>query len=180
MGIQVEVMGAEKLAQIRQAMEKLADSSLRAELLESIGAIAESQTRRRITDEKESPGGTAWQDWSEGYAKTRHGNQSLLQGNGDLLDSVISIVDRNQVRVGSPLRYAGVHQDGYSGSVAIGAHQRLIKQAFGRVLKHPVWQSVKAHSRMMNIPQREWLGLSNSNSEELLHAVRDFWKEVLP
>ncbi|PPZ38303.1 phage morphogenesis protein, partial [Escherichia coli] len=61
MGIQVEVMGAEKLAQIRQAMEKLADSSLRAELLESIGAVAESQTRRRITDEKESPGGTAWQ-----------------------------------------------------------------------------------------------------------------------
>ncbi|ATA26587.1 phage virion morphogenesis protein [Brenneria goodwinii] len=180
MGIQVEVMGAEKLAQIRQAMEKLADSSLRAELLESIGAIAESQTRRRITDEKESPAGTAWQDWSEGYAKTRHGNQSLLQGNGDLLDSVTFVVERNQVRVGSPLGYAGVHQDGYSGNVAISAHQRLIKKAFGRVLKHPVWQSVKAHSRMMSIPQREWLGLSNSNSEELLHVIGDFWKEVLP
>lgn len=180
MGIQVEVMGAEKLAQIRQAMEKLADNSLRTELLESIGAIAESQTRRRITDEKQSPGGTAWQNWSEGYAKTRHGNQSLLLGNGDLLDSITFVVERNQVRVGSPLGYAGVHQDGFGGSVSVGAHQRLIKQAFGRVLKHPVWQSVKAHSRMMNIPQREWLGLSNDNSEELLHVIGDFWKEVLP
>lgn len=64
--------------------------------------------------------------------------------------------------------------------MSVGAHQRLIRQAFGRALKHPVWQSVGAHSRMMNIPQREWLGLSNANSNELLHVIGDFWKEVLP
>lgn len=180
MGIQVEALGAQKLADIRRAMEKLADSSLRDELLESIGAVAESQTRRRISDEKESPGGIAWQKWSAGYAKTRHGNQSLLQGNGDLLDSVTYVVERDKVHVGTPLEYGRVHQEGFAGNVSVSAHQRLIKQAFGRVLKHPVWQTVKAHSRMMNIPQREWLGLSSSNSDELLHVIGDFWKEVLP
>ncbi|HBC0574868.1 phage virion morphogenesis protein [Serratia bockelmannii] len=180
MGIQVEVLGAEKLADIQKALERLADGGLRAELLDSIGAVVESQTRRRITDEKQAPGGQAWQDWSEGYAKTRHGNQSLLQGDGDMLDSITFITERNQVRVGTPLKYPGIHQDGFTGSVSVGAHQRLIRQAFGRALKHPVWQSVRAHSRMMNIPQREWLGLSNSNSNELLHIIGDFWKEVLP
>ncbi|BBV67845.1 Mu phage tail completion protein GpG [Klebsiella sp. STW0522-44] len=180
MGISVEVMGAEKLAQIRLAIEKLSDRSLQEELLENIGAVVESQTRRRISDEKRSPAGEKWQEWSEGYRKTRHGNQSLLQGNGDLLDSIQSIVERGRVRVGSPLAYAAVHQDGFAGSVSISSHKRLITQAFGRALKHGVWQSVGAHKRTMNIPQREYLGLSSENSEELTQVISDFWQGVLP
>jgi phage gpG-like protein len=180
MGISVEVSGAEKLAQMRLAVEKLADSSLQAELLEGIGAMVESQTRRRIADEKTSPAGEKWQAWSDGYAKTRHGNNSLLQGNGDLLDSIQYITERGRVRVGTPLDYGRVMNDGFTGSVSVSAHRRLVTQAFGRALKYPVWQSVGAFKRMMNIPQREYLGLSSSNSTELLHMIGDFWKEVLP
>lgn len=180
MGISVEVMGAEKLAQIRMAIEKLSDSSLQQELLESIGAVVESQTRRRISNEKSSPAGEKWQPWSDSYGKTRHGNQSLLQGNGDLMDSIQYITERGRVRVGSPLAYAAGHQDGFSGSVSVSAHKRLITQAFGRALKHGVWQSVGAQKRMMNIPQREYLGLSSENSEELMHVIGDFWQGVLP
>lgn len=180
MGISVEVMGAEKLAQIRMAIEKLSDNSLQQELLDSIGAVVESQTRRRISDEKSSPAGEKWQGWSDGYSKTRHGNQSLLQGDGDLMDSIQYIVERGRVRVGSPLSYAAVHQDGFSGSASVGAHKRLITQAFGRALKHGVWQTVGAHKRMMNTPQREYLGLSSENSGELMHVIGDFWQEVLP
>ncbi|HBV9686029.1 TPA: phage morphogenesis protein [Klebsiella variicola] len=180
MGIAVEVIGAEKLQQMRLAIEKLSDSSLQQELLESIGAVVESQTRRRISDEKTSPAGERWEEWSEGYRKTRSGNQSLLQGNGDLLDSIQYIVERGRVRVGSPLSSAGVHQDGFAGSVQVSAHKRLIHQAFGRALKHSVWQTVGSHNRQMNIPQREYLGLSTANSDELMHVIGDFWKEVLP
>ncbi|MBQ0604806.1 phage virion morphogenesis protein, partial [Klebsiella oxytoca] len=106
MGIAVQVIGAEKLQQMRMAIEKLSDSSLQQELLESIGAVVESQSRRRISDEKTSPAGERWEEWSEGYRKTRSGNQSLLQGNGDLLDSIQYIVERGRVRVGSPLSYS--------------------------------------------------------------------------
>lgn len=180
MGISVEVMGAEKLAQIRLAIAKLSDNSLQEELLESIGAVVESQARRRISDEKTSPVGEKWQDWSEDYRKTRHGNQSLLQGDGGLMDSIQHIVERGRVRVGSPLAYAAVHQDGFAGSVSVSAHKRLITQAFGRALKHGVWQSVGAHKRLMDIPQREYLGLSSENSEELMHVIGDFWQGVLP
>ncbi|EHY5319295.1 TPA: phage morphogenesis protein, partial [Escherichia coli] len=56
MGISVQVSGDQRLEDIRRAVEKLADGSLQAELLESIGAVVESQTRRRIIDEKTSPG----------------------------------------------------------------------------------------------------------------------------
>lgn len=180
MSVSVEVMGTERLAQMQLAIEKLSDHSLQQELLESIGAVVESQTRRRISDEKSSPAGEKWQDWSEGYSRTRHGNQSLLQGNGDLLDSIQFIVERGHVRVGSPLGYAGVHQDGFSGSVSVSAHKRLISQAFGRVLKHAVWQSVGAHQRQMNTPQRQYLGLSTDNREELMHVIGNFWQGVLP
>ncbi|MGK3272018.1 phage virion morphogenesis protein, partial [Escherichia coli] len=64
MGISVQVSGDQRLEDIRRAVEKLADGSLQAELLESIGAVVESQTRRRIIDEKTSPGGERWPDWS--------------------------------------------------------------------------------------------------------------------
>ena len=41
-------------------------------------------------------------------------------------------------------------------------------------------QTVGSHTRQMNIPQREYLGLSTANSDELMHVIGDFWSEVLP
>ena len=41
-------------------------------LLHALGAEVESQTRRRIGEEKESPEGEAWQAWSPADAQTRH------------------------------------------------------------------------------------------------------------
>ncbi|MGL4830769.1 MAG: phage virion morphogenesis protein, partial [Vibrio sp.] len=84
-----------------------------------------------------------------------------------------------QVRVGSPLVYAGVHQDGFSGAVQVDAHTRLITQAFGKALKFPVYQSVGAFTRMMDIPQRQFLGLSRDNQTEVHDVIGDFWSEVL-
>ncbi|ELR2994700.1 TPA: phage morphogenesis protein, partial [Klebsiella oxytoca] len=37
-----------------------------------------------------------------------------------------------------------------------------------------------SHNRMMDIPQREYLGLSTANDDELMYVIGDFWKEVLP
>ncbi|HFV9402594.1 TPA: phage morphogenesis protein, partial [Shigella flexneri] len=83
-------------------------------------------------------------------------------------------------RIGSPLDYARIMNDGFSGSVPVSAHKRLISQCFGRALKYPVWQTVGAHHRMMNIPQREFLGLSSASQQELQQVISHFWKEVLP
>lgn len=175
----VQVTGLEELQRYEELIATLGDPKHKAELLDAMGAVVESQTRRRIADEKESPSGQRWDDWSPQYAKTRHGNQSLLRGSGELLDSITYVVQRNQVRIGSPLPYSGVHQDGFSGSVQVDAHTRLITQAFGKALAFPVYQSVGAFTRQMNIPQREFLGLSRDNQQEVFAVIGDFWKEVL-
>ena len=137
--VEVSTHGVE-LARYQRLLDTLGRSDHKAELLESIGAVVERQTRGRISDEKTAPDGTPWAPWSTDYAKTRHGNQSLLSGVGDLRDSIEFQVQRNSVRGGSALAYAGVHQDGFSGTVQVPAHIRRITQAFGKALAFPVYQ----------------------------------------
>jgi len=179
MSIAVQVHGLEALAHHQRMLEVLGSPTHKRELLETIGAVAESQTRRRISDEKTAPDGTPWQAWSAGYAKTRHGNQSLLQGDGGLLDSIEYQVNGSHVHIGSSLAYAAAQQNGFTGSVNVPAHTRRITQAFGNVLAFPVYQSVSAFTRAMDIPQREFLGLSGKNKTELLDVVGDFWQGVM-
>lgn len=81
-------------------------------LLAGIGAELESQTRRRIQDEKTSPEGHEWTPWSDKYSETRHQNQSLLISEGDLLDSIQFETDSFEVAVGSNKIYAATHQYG--------------------------------------------------------------------
>lgn len=180
MSTSLEVRGDIELKRIRALVSKLADPSLLAQLSDDIGAVVESQTRRRIADEKTAPDGSKWEAWSADYAKTRHGNQSLLQGDGDLLDSIQFYVDKKAVHVGSPLLYAGVHNDGFDGAVKVPAHIRRITSAFGRALKFPVFQQVSSFARQMHVPQRQYLGLSGDNRNELLSVIGTFWGEQLP
>ncbi|GLQ20502.1 phage virion morphogenesis protein [Algimonas porphyrae] len=117
-------------------------------LLSGVTGIVESQTRRRITDEKRAPDGTPWADWSPAYAETRHGGHSLLQGRGDYLDSIFGEVRGDVGVVGSPLIYAAMHQLGGD------------FQAFGR------------HAATM--PARPAFGLSPADETEILEVVSDY------
>ncbi len=83
-----------------------------AAITNTVAAIVESQTRRRIQDEKTAPDGTPWAAWSPGYAETRHSGQSLLQGEGDLLDTIFGEQRGDEAVVGSPLVYAAIQQHG--------------------------------------------------------------------
>ncbi|GAB1040987.1 MAG: phage virion morphogenesis protein [Shewanella algae] len=178
MGISAEVRGGAELERYQRLIENLGDPKHKAELLDTLGAVVESQTRRRIADEKTAPDGSPWPDWSDDYAKSRHGNQSKLQGDGPLLDSIQYIVERNRVRIGSPLVYARTLNDGFSGAVQVDAHVRLITEAFGKALRFPVYQNVRGFTRMMNIPQYQFLGLSRDNQTEVYAVIGDFWQEL--
>jgi phage virion morphogenesis protein len=81
-------------------------------LLEGIASEIASQTKRRISTEKTSPEGVAWAAWSPKYAAKRHSGQSLLMGEGNLVDDIQYQVSGNEGVVGSSLIYAATHQIG--------------------------------------------------------------------
>lgn len=82
-----------------------------AELADDAGAVLESAARGRF-DTATAPDGTPWPAWSEAYAATRGSHHGLLVGDGDLRDSIASHATGSEVRVGSALVYAAIHQLG--------------------------------------------------------------------
>ena len=83
-----------------------------SEAMKLIAQHLESQTRRRIEKEKSEPDGTAWQEWSEEYAKTRHANHSLLIGTQSMLDDIASESGSDFAAVFTSMIYGRTHQEG--------------------------------------------------------------------
>lgn len=99
---------------LQERLDRIASIGF-GEVLDTIGAVVESQVRRRFSDDQEAPDGTPWKDWTDAYAKTRHGSHSLLIGDPEnLLDSIThSPPSDDAVEVGSNMIYAGVQQFGF-------------------------------------------------------------------
>jgi phage virion morphogenesis protein len=132
-------------AELQRRVDAISDMDTR-HLMDSIGAEVTTQTQRRISDEKTSPDGVAWPKWSDAYAKTREGGQSLLLNEGDLVRSITHVVELGgrEVDVGSNLVYAKIQNFG------------------GAKVGKP------------NLPAREWLGLSNENKRDVQMVSSDF------
>lgn len=116
------------------------------EIGDVVGALVEDQVKRRISDEKTSPDGDAWEPWSAGYAAhlQEQGKTAglLLVLSGDLRDSIQHFTRGDDVHVGTPLVYGAIHQ--FGGDVGQG-HQA--------------------------IPARPYLGLSDENAREIKELV---------
>lgn len=82
-----------------------------AELTDDVGAILESGAKGRFVT-KQSPDGTAWPQWSDEYAATRHGGHSLLMNEGDLEQDVQNYSSGLEAKVGASLAYARRQQLG--------------------------------------------------------------------
>jgi phage virion morphogenesis protein len=142
----------------QQLLARLSDFD-KHELLESCGVLVESQTQRRIREEKTDPDGTPWAPWSAAYAKSRHPHQSLLLAEGYLLASITHDMDGDDavlIHPGSNLKYARALQ--------MGDHQVI--NVRGRPVKR-------------NLPARRYLGLSSRNMDELGLLVKDFFSDLI-
>jgi len=146
-GVALEVR-AEGLDAALERIRKLS-AFRRLGLFELLGAEIESQTKRRISDEKSYPGsGFAWPAWSPAYAETLSAGHSLLQNEGHLLESIQYASDFDRLEVGSNLVYAAIHQ---FGGAAVGKP---------------------------GLPPREYLGLSAENMSDLDDILATFFGEV--
>jgi phage virion morphogenesis protein len=106
--IELELNG---IPEVADRLSGLAEIEIE-DLAFTIGQLIEGQTQRRIADDKTAPDGAPWASWSADYAVTRGPQHSLLRAGGDLLESVQNYTTGTDVRVGTPLIYAAVHQFG--------------------------------------------------------------------
>jgi phage gpG-like protein len=70
--------------------------------------------------------------------------------------------------VGTKVKYAGVHEFGFAGTVNVRAHLRHVKQVFGRPIA--ATQNVRAHSRRVNLPERSFLRAALREMEPQIKA----------
>lgn len=131
-----------------------------SELLTAIGAMGESQTRRRITDEKTAPDGTAW-------PANKEGTSILMRTGGNLLGSVAYIVGASEVAWGASWEFAHIHQDGAKISA------KNAKALFFRIGK------TKVFAKSVTIPARPFVGLSDDNRTEIEELVTDHFGSLL-
>ncbi|MCB5204251.1 phage virion morphogenesis protein [Neorhizobium sp. T786] len=125
-----------------------------SELMTTLGALGESQTRRRITDEKTSPDGTAW-------TPNHEGTPILVQTGQHLLYSIAWTASASEAEWGSTWEYAHVHQDGMT---IIPKNGENLAFAIG---------GKAVFAKSVTIPARPFVGLSTDNIKEIIDVVTD-------
>ncbi|WP_020179788.1 phage virion morphogenesis protein [Methylopila sp. M107] len=126
------------------------------DLMSSIGALGESQTRRRISDEKTSPDGAAW-------PPNRRGGSILVETGQHLLQSVAWTSSSAEAEWGAAWEHAHVHQ--FGATIVPKNAERLAVPLPGGGVARPT---------KVVIPERPFVGLSGENRAELLELVTDF------
>lgn len=143
-------------------------------LMQDFGLTLESSVTERF-DTTTAPDGS---EWAKSERVKEHGGKTLTLS-AQLRGSVHSIASSTQVEIGTNKEYAGVHQDGFDGSVTVPTHTRTIEEAFGRRLKAPITFKVESFERAMKMPRRQFLGLSPEDEEELLAQVEDYARDAM-
>ncbi|WP_421793937.1 phage virion morphogenesis protein [Hydrocarboniphaga effusa] len=161
------------LVQTREQLDRLMRFD-RRELLQGLAQLGEMQTKRRISDEKEAPDGSAWPAWSDSYAAQRPAGKSPLEDSGGLYESITGEADDSAATWGSNKEYARIHQEGGTTSPhTIRADQakalNIPGVGYRRSVKHPG----------SKIPARPYLGISDANRDEIEAEVRAFFEDLL-
>lgn len=126
-----------------------------ATLMEEIAALGETQTRRRLTDEKTAPDGTPWQP-------NRAGTSILTDTGQHLLASVASFSDDDSATWGAAWEFAHIHQEG-----------AVITPKTARALAFPGAGGKTVFAKTVTIPARPFVGLSAANRAELEELITD-------
>lgn len=124
------------------------------QLMSEIGSMGESQTRRRIAEEKTGPDGTPW-------LPNTQGTSILMKSGQHLLGYMTFNASDDMAEWGSSWPYAHVHQDGMT---------IIPKQAGALAFKLGDKMVV---AQKVTIPARPYLGLSEENRTDIEQLVTD-------
>jgi len=126
------------------------------ELMSTLGALGESQTRERISVEKTSPDGAAWKPNLEG-------GSILVETGLHLLSSIAWRASASEAEWGSNWPLAHVHQNGMT-----------ITPKDKRALQFKIGNQFVT-TKSVTIPSRPFVGLSADNRQEIIDVVTDMF-----
>lgn len=110
--------------------------------------------------------------WAPPRVPKRSG--SLLVQSGALLNSIRPVLvspERIVIAAGNEkVDYARVHNEGFKGSVTVPAHIRHTRRGD---------QTVRQHTRSVNIPQRQFIGNARELETELQKRIEAYVESVL-
>lgn len=109
-----------------------------------------------------------WKARAKETAKNK--GKNILMQSGTLRNSIrITNENAQGVTIGSNVIYAKIHNEGSKETVQVRAHERAIGSVDitelnkrGKPKKKAITTPVKAHSRKMNMPKRQFMGVSQT------------------
>jgi phage gpG-like protein len=129
-------------------------------MMSAIGAIGESQTRRRIQSEKTGPDGQPW-------PPNRESTSILLKSGQHLLGSIAWTASATHAEWGASWEFAHVHQ--FGATIVPKNAKQLSFMLGGR----------RVNAKKVTIPPRPFIGLSEDNARQLLQTVTDHFGKLL-
>jgi len=140
--------------------------------MRTIGEIVRDSVQANFAEGR-SPEGTAWK---KSWRAMRQGGRTLID-TAILRNSIHVQASRNEVRIGTPVKYGPVHQFGARagsfGTVAVTVRAHVRKARSGKS------HSVRAHPRRQklpwgDIPARPFLGVRRDDWGEIRETVLDY------
>lgn len=153
------------IGDIKQALAKVLPT-----LPHKMGVVAVEFSMEAF--KKEAWVGSAWKPRQSDKDNKGRG---ILVKSGTLKRSIrITSETRDSTTIGTDVIYAKVHNEGSNESVQVPAHLRTINlKAVGKGKQEkPKQVQVKAHSRKMNMPKRQFMGASPELTKRLTNMVQ--------
>lgn len=166
--IQIKVQDAEVAGMLQRLFARLGNLT---PLMRDIGEIVKERSMHSFATGT-APDGTPWKP---SWRAKRTGDKTLIL-NAILRNSIHVQPGKDQVKVGSPVKYAAVHQFGAEKG-SFGEVQAKVK-AHSRKTRHGV-QQVRAHNRRTqlpwgNIPARPFLGVNQHDWNDIRSSIIRF------
>lgn len=175
---EVESNNDEVQGLVNQLEKKLGDLT---PALQDIGEYLQIAHAQRFKDQV-SPDGNAWEPLSPSYQRRKKKNRNrILFADGNLANSLRYQIGNNELKFGTNLPYAAIHQFGGEINIAARSQKMYFKQnkdgtVGNRFTKKDKsnfeqWGTRGAHK--IKIPARPFLGTSSADNEEILQLLTE-------
>lgn len=155
--ITIDLTGIDQaLAALSRLVSGVGDEAM----MSAIGAIGQSQTHRRIDEEKTGPDGQAW-------PPNREGTPTLRRTGQNLRERISWSASATHAEWGAEWEHAHVHQ---FGAVITPKNKQALKFMLGGRF---------VVAKKVTIPARPFLGISDDNARQLLQIVTDHFGKLL-